>query len=114
MNIHKHRAKTALKEFTYKHLDWDVKQLLSDRKKIKALQSARDRCMILKPDKGQGIVLINTADYYQSLERLFGDRKKFEVLDPTLTKVVYIRATWFTFKSKLKKFKKSNFIIIIK
>ena len=32
--------------------------------------------MILKPDKGQGIVLINKTDYFQSLERLFGDRKK--------------------------------------
>ena len=57
------------------------------------LQNLRDRCMILKPDKGQGIVLINKTDYYQSLERLFGDRKKFQVLDhdPTLTNLVTIR-----------------------
>ena len=31
--------------------------------------------MILKPDKGQGIVLINKMDHYQSLEHLFDDRK---------------------------------------
>ena len=37
--------------------------------------------MVLKPDKGQDIVLINKTDYYQSLKRLFGDRKKFQVLD---------------------------------
>ena len=43
--------------------------------------------MILKSDKGKGIVSINKTDYYQSLELLFGDRKKFQVLDhdPTLT-----------------------------
>ena len=43
--------------------------------------------MILKPDKGQGIVLINKTDYYSSLERLFCDKTKFQVLenDPTLT-----------------------------
>ena len=92
-HIYRHRAQTALKAFTYNYLDLDVKQLFNDRKKIKALQNLRDRCMILKPDKGQGIVLINKMDYYQSLERLFGDRKKFLVLDhdPTLTKLATIR-----------------------
>ena len=92
-HIYRHRAQTALKAFTYNYLDLDVKQLFNDRKKIKTLQNLRDRCMILKPDKGQGIVLINKMDYYQSLERLFGDRKKFQVLDhdPTLTNLVTIR-----------------------
>ena len=37
--------------------------------------------MILKSDKGQGIAVINKTDYYQSLERIFGDRKKRQVLD---------------------------------
>ena len=37
--------------------------------------------MIRKPEKGQGTVLINKMDYYQSLELLFGDRKKHQVLD---------------------------------
>ena len=69
-----------------------MKQLLNDSKKIKGLQNLRDRCVILKPDKGRGIVLINKTDYYQSLERLFGDRKKFHVLDrdPTLANLATI------------------------
>ena len=33
--------------------------------------------MILIPDKGQGVVLINKRDYYQSLERFFDERKKY-------------------------------------
>ena len=37
--------------------------------------------------QGQGIVLINKTDYYGSLERLFCDKTKFQVLEngPTLT-----------------------------
>ena len=92
-HIYRHRAQTALKAFTYNCVDLDVKQLFKDRKKIKALKNLRDRCMILKPEKGQGIVLINKAHYYQSLEQLFGDRNKFQVLDhdPTLTNLATIR-----------------------
>ena len=42
--------------------------------------------MILKPDKGQGVVLIKNNDYKQSMERLFSDQRKFKVLneDPTI------------------------------
>ena len=92
-HIYRHRAQTSLKALTYNYLDLDVKQLFNDRKKIKAIQNVRDRCMILKPAKGQGIVLINKTDYYQSLERLFGARKKFQVLDhdPTLLNLTTIR-----------------------
>ena len=92
-HIFRHRAQTALKAFAYNYVDLDVKELFSDRKKIKALQNLRDRCIVLKPDKGQGIVMINKTDYFQSLERLFGDRKKFQVLDydPTLINLANIR-----------------------
>ena len=91
--IYRHRAQTALKAFTYNYFDLDVKQLFSYKKKIKALQNLRDSNMILKPNKGQGIIPINKTDYYQSLERLFGDRKQFQVLDHdlTLTDLVTIR-----------------------
>ena len=41
--------------------------------------------MILKPDKGQGVVLIKKSDSKQSMERLFLDQRKVKVLteDPT-------------------------------
>ena len=43
--------------------------------------------MILKLDKGQSTVLVNKTDYYNSLDRLFCDKTKFQVFenDPTLT-----------------------------
>ena len=42
--------------------------------------------MILKPDKGQRVLLIKKTDYKQSIERLFLDQRKFKVLneDPTI------------------------------
>ena len=42
--------------------------------------------MILKPDKGQGVVLIKKSDYKQFMERLFPDQRKFKVLndDPSI------------------------------
>ena len=35
----------------------------------------------MKPDKGQGIVLINRDGYNNSLENLFNDTSKFQLLD---------------------------------
>ena len=45
--------------------------------------------MILKPDIGQDIVLVNKDDYIQNKECLFSDKTKFQVLDkdPTLQSV---------------------------
>ena len=42
--------------------------------------------MILKPDTGQGIVLVNKDNYIRNKECLFTDKTKFQVLDkdPTL------------------------------
>ena len=41
---------------------------------------------IFKPDKGNGVVLTNNEDYYQPLEHLFIDKKKFKQIDkdPTM------------------------------
>ena len=38
-----------------------------------------------KPDKGNGVVLINNVDFYQLLEHLFIDKKKFKQIDKDLT-----------------------------
>ena len=41
--------------------------------------------MILKPDIGQGVVLVKISDYKQSMERLFSDQRKFKVLNENPT-----------------------------
>ena len=85
-NISKHRLQTALKAFTYNYLDIDYKEFGFDQKRINTIHKLQNKCMILKPDKGQGVVLIKKSDYKQSMERLFSDQRKFEVLneDPTI------------------------------
>ena len=64
-NISKHSIQNALKSFTYAYLDLDFKNFGIDQKGIKILRKLRNRCIILKPDKGRGIVIINKRDYFQ-------------------------------------------------
>ena len=51
--------------------------------------------MIMKRDKGQGILLVNINDYYNSLEPLFSDKMKFQVAndDPTLRNLYTFKIT---------------------
>ena len=58
-HISKVRAQTALKLFTYNCLDLDIKQYISDNKMVKVLRNIKKKCLILKPDKGPGVVLID-------------------------------------------------------
>ena len=86
-HISKVRAQTALKSFHITNcLDLDIKQYILDNKMVKVLRNIKEKCLILKPDKDQGIVLIDKNDYYNSMERLFNDTIKFMLLqeDPKL------------------------------
>ena len=85
-HISKVRAQTALKSFTYNCLNLDIKQYISDNKMVKVLRNIKEKCLILKSDKGQGTVLIDKTDYYNSMEHLFNDTSKFTLFqeDPTL------------------------------
>ena len=89
----KHRIQTALKSFTYSYLDLDSKQFLNDQNHINTIQQLRNKCMILKPDKGQGVVLIDKIDYYNSMERIFNDKTKFKVVnnDPTFRNLASVQ-----------------------
>ena len=89
----KHRVQTALKSFTYSYLDLDSKQFLNDQNHINTIQQLRNKCMILKPDKGQGVVLIDKIDYYNSMERIFNDKTKFKVVnnDPTFRNLASVQ-----------------------
>ena len=49
------------------------------------MQQLRKNVAILKPDKGNGIVLLDIKDYSNSVEHLFKDRKKFQILDTDRT-----------------------------
>ena len=85
-SVSKHCVQTALKSFTYSYLDLGLRNFRVDQRTIKVLCSLKEGCMELKPDKGQGIVVVNKKGYYDSLDQLFIDPTKFEILneDPTL------------------------------
>ena len=49
--------------------------------------------MILKPDKGNGVVLESKVDYHDAMNQLFSDKTKFKIIknDPTLTRLKIVR-----------------------
>ena len=54
---------------------------------IISFKKLKERFAILKPDKGQGVVLLSKDTYTNTVERIFKDKTKFKMLnhDPTLT-----------------------------
>ena len=85
----KERVKTELFAFTYSYVVIFDTQFLHDKNKTKALKQLRQDCVILKPDKGNGIVLINKTEYNLEMKKLLSDRSKIKVIqkDPTLTRL---------------------------
>ena len=75
------KIKNSLRSFTYNYIDLDLKEFKLGHKKINILNKLTATFGILKPDKGNGIVLINHSDYITSIKSLFSDSSKFNKLD---------------------------------
>ena len=60
-------------------------QIYKDKKKIKIIRDLKEKIVLLSPDKGNGVVIMDIHDYNQSMAQLFSDRTKFRILqeDPT-------------------------------
>ena len=52
--------------------------MFKDKKKLEIIKNLRKELVILKVDKGNGIVLIGTNDYYTVVKNLFSDKSKFK------------------------------------
>ena len=74
------KIKNSLRSFTFTNLD---------RKKIRMLNELTINFAILKPDKGNGIVLMKRSDYIISAKSLFNDTNKLRkiVSDPIPTRL---------------------------
>ena len=83
------RIKNALRSFAWNLVDLDDRNFYNDSKKTRIIKGLRKRAVILKPDKGQGIVLLRREDYVESMERIFADRSKFKEVesDNTISRV---------------------------
>ena len=87
------RARNALRAFTFNILDFDYKRVALDKKQIKIIKDLQSTTVILKPDKGEGVVLIPKQDYTQAMDSLFSDRTKFRPIktDPTHRRLISIQ-----------------------
>ena len=87
------RVKYALRSFAYNIIDIDDRHFHTDSKRVKLIKSLRKRFVILKPDKGQGIVLLKKEDYVPSLENIFSNKRKFKEIeeDPMIRRVETIK-----------------------
>ncbi|KXJ12144.1 hypothetical protein AC249_AIPGENE28616 [Exaiptasia diaphana] len=86
------KIKTTLRMFTYGYLDLPDKQFDIDRKRIRTNKNLRKKCVLLKPDKGQGVVLLKKADYTSSMEKLFANKTKFNQLTVDPTRLTSLRS----------------------
>ena len=85
----KSKIKNALCGLVFNLMNFDDAFIFKDSKKIKIIQQLRQNVAILKPDKGNGVVLLDNQDYVNSMEQLFKDQTKFKILekDSTITRM---------------------------
>ena len=71
---------------TFSLIDLEDKQISKDKKKLD-IKNLRIELVILKPDKGNGKVLLIAKDYHNGAEKLFEDKQKFKQIleDQTLS-----------------------------
>ena len=76
-------VKSGLKSIAFKYF-YSYKPQFSNlhNKFYETLQNLRQdkNIIILKPDKGNGIVILNKADYYRKMEDILDDRSKFKIV----------------------------------
>ena len=77
------RVKTAVKVFTYSYIDIYDKQYFRDKKKSNTKKQLFKKCMVLKPGKGKGKVLMNKGNYQDA------GKTKFKIIqnDSTFTRL---------------------------
>ena len=97
------KIKNALRSYTFNLIDIDEKNIFKDASKVKIIKHLGKTLVIMKPDKGNGIVLLNKEDYTNSMENLFSNKTKFKELvsDPTISRLSSLQ-------SYLQKLKNNN------
>ena len=85
----KAKIKNALRGFAFNLINIDDTRIFRDFNKVKIIEQLRKNVANLKPDKGNGIILLDIKDYSSSVEHLFKDPKKFQIIDidPTVTRM---------------------------
>ena len=81
------RAKNCLRALAFNIIDLEDKRIFKDKKKLEIIKNLCQNTVVLKPDKGNGVVVIDSTDCFNSLKTLFADGTKFKKIkdDPTQT-----------------------------
>ena len=81
--------KQYIRAFVFNVLDLDNPRIRKDNKKVKCIEELLKDNVILKPDKGEGVVNISRCNYRNSMEALFSDRRRFCIIreDSTPTRL---------------------------
>ena len=98
----KDKVKNSLRSFTYNCLDLDLSQYYTDRKIIRTLSNMPKTLCTLKPDKGNGVVVLKRSDYIKSLNSIFNNTSKFIKLDndPTFTRLTTLQNYLSTLRNR--------------
>ena len=81
-NFHsKSKIKNALRGLDFNLINIEDSRICKDTNHIKVIKQLREDVATLKPDKGNGVVLLNNKDYTTSFGNLFKDTKKFKSLE---------------------------------
>ena len=85
----KAKIKNALRGFAFNLINIDETRIFRDSNKVRITQQIRKNATIMKPDKGNGTVLLDIKGYFDYVEHLYKDPKKFQILDtdPTVTRM---------------------------
>ena len=74
-------ARNLRRALAFSLIDLDNCQVFRDKEKLEIIKNLREKLVILKPDKGNEVVLVRTIDYYSAVENLFLDKSKFKIHD---------------------------------
>ena len=92
-HYHVEGAKNSLRALAFNLINFDNNQVGKGKKKLEIIKNLRKESAILKPDKGNGVVLVRTIDYCNAVENLFSDPSKYKQIcnDPTPTRLTSLQ-----------------------
>ena len=84
----------TLQTLAFNLIDLYNQEVFKNKRKLQVIKELRKDTVVLKPDKGNGVVVIDLTDYYKSLDKLFSNKTKFKRLDadPTNTRLSILQS----------------------
>ena len=65
---------------TFNLVNMKETQIYRDKKKVQIIRKLKEEVVLLNPDKGNGVIIMDIKDYIESVNHLFSDRTKFQII----------------------------------